>query len=149
MRQEVLTVPDSNVLEALRGDVSELKYTVSQKPANKGQEVAVKIVTDGSGMVGLVDSVDNREWAGIFNHFVKTARIATYLGRELQDNGVEVDTILLLNAILISHAGRRQWDEATRYPDLVAHPHDFLDLEVVDSVELDQTHTDTPSSVFG
>ena len=35
------------------------------------------------------------------------------------------------------------------YPKMPPHPHDFLDLEVVDSVELDQTHTDTPSSVFG
>lgn len=70
-------------------------------------------------MAGLKEREDNKEWSGIFNHLVKTARVATFLAQELRKKGENVSQNLILNTVLISHAGRRQWDEANWYPDAV------------------------------
>ncbi|MEK7573631.1 MAG: hypothetical protein AAB531_04370 [Patescibacteria group bacterium] len=111
--------PVSQTLEALEGEVSDPVTTNSQKPGNEGQKVTVRLVREGAGMAGLEEREDNKEWAGIFNHLVKTARVSTFLAQELQKVGENVNPNLILNTVLISHAGRRQWDEANWYPEAV------------------------------
>ncbi len=112
-------VPSGHILKVLKGTVIGPVETLSEKPTTKGQTVSVYLASEGSGMVGLEDAGDNREWAGILNHILKTARIATFLSEELKESGEEVDTGTLLNTILVSHSGRRQYDEATWYPAVV------------------------------
>lgn len=121
-KQRPITGPDSKTLEALRGKISEPKRVASQRPGAQGQEVTVRVVEEGAGMVGLEDREDNKEWSGIFNHLVKTARIATFLAEELKKRGEGVNLQLVLNSILVSHSGRRAWDEAKWYPDVVDNP---------------------------
>lgn len=111
--------PHTAVLDVLKGSISEPIETVSNKPGSKGQVMKVRLVKQGSGMVGLKDGVDNQEWAGIFNHILITARVATFLGKQLREKGETVDLDYILNTILVSHAGRRQYDEATWYPSVV------------------------------
>jgi len=55
------------------------------------------------------------------NHILRTARVATFLAERLKNTGVEIDPQIVLNTILVSHSGRRQWDEARWYPDSVAN----------------------------
>ncbi|HYT40892.1 MAG TPA: hypothetical protein VEP90_00980 [Methylomirabilota bacterium] len=123
--------PHGAILEVLKGSVSEPVETVSNKPDSKGQVIKVSIVKKGSGMVGLQDAVDNQEWAGIFNHILMTARVATFLGEKLREKGEAVDPDCILNTILVSHAGRRQYDEATWYPSIV--PNASWKVEVGDT----------------
>lgn len=111
--------PSSKTLEALEGKVSEPVKVISHKPGSEGKEVTVRLVQEGAGMAGLKEREDSKEWSGIFNHLVKTARVATFLAQELRKNGEVVNPSLILNTVLISHAGRRQWDEANWYPDAV------------------------------
>ncbi len=111
--------PHATILEVLKGYVSEPIETVSNKPDSEGQIVKVSLVEEGSGMIGLENAIDNQEWAGIFNHILKTARVATFLGEQLYEKGETVDPDCILNTILVSHAGRRQYDEATWYPSVV------------------------------
>lgn len=108
--------PSSNVLKTLKGATfTEPKHL--RKP--NGQEITTRLVHEGAGMVGLEDRIENQEWAGIFNHYVKTAGGSLRLGRLLQLNGQEVDLQLMLNTVMLSHSGRRQYDEATWYPEQI------------------------------
>ena len=111
--------PHATTLEVLKGSIAEPIETVSNKPDLKGRVIKVFLVEKGSGMVGLEDAADNQEWAGIFNHILTTARVATFLGEQLREQGEVVDPDCILNTILVSHAGRRQYDEATWYPLVV------------------------------
>lgn len=114
-----LVRPSSKTLEALEGKVSDPVKTISHKPGSEDKEVTVRLVQEGAGMAGLKEREDNKEWSGIFNHLVKTARVATFLAQELRKRGKNVSPNLILNTVLISHAGRRQWDEANWYPNVV------------------------------
>lgn len=62
-------------------------------------------------MVGIEDDSENQTWSGIFNHVLKTARLATYLAQKLKERGENVDPNLIKAVILASHSGRRTWDE--------------------------------------
>lgn len=108
--------PSSNVLEALREGTFTDPITL-RRP--NGEEITTRLVVRGAGMVGLEDRRENQEWAGIFNHYVKTAGGSLQLGRLLQLNGQEVDLQLMLNTVMLSHSGRRPYDEATWYPEQV------------------------------
>ena len=110
--------PNSDVLETLKGATfTEPKHL--RKPI--GQEITTRLVREGAGMVGLEDRIENQEWAGIFNHYIKTAGASLQLGRLLKLNGEQVDLQLMLDTVTLSHSGRRQYDEATWYPDEVDH----------------------------
>ena len=111
----VITGPNSNVIEALKGKISDPKEVISNKPGSQGKRT-VRIAEEGPAMIGLENLEDNREWAGIFNHFVKTAGASLELGILLQLQGLDVNPRLLLNTVMISHSGRRQYDEAQWYP---------------------------------
>lgn len=111
--------PKAEVLEALKGQISEPLTTVSNKPGKVGEKVSVRIVKEGPGMVGLCDFYDSREWAGIFNHVLLSARYATYFSKKLSEAGFDSNPKRVLNGMLVSHPGRRQWDEATWYPEIV------------------------------
>lgn len=112
--------PRAEILEVLKGEISGPITTVSNKPGQVGQEVEVNLVKEGSGMLGLEYALDNREWAGINNHIWLTARFATHFSRRLKEAGYETDPQRVLNGMLASHPGRRQWDEAGWYPDVVS-----------------------------
>lgn len=114
--KQAITGPESRTLSVLKGKISEPVTTTSHKPATMEQKVTVRLVEEGSGMAGLEDWQDNKEWSGIFNHIVKTARVATFLAAELQAREIEVNPQVVLNTVLVSHSGRRQWDEAIWYP---------------------------------
>lgn len=118
--EQIITGPENRILTVLKGQISEPTTTISYKPATSGQEVTVRLVQEGSGMAGLEAWEDNKEWGGLFNHIFKTDRVATFLGQELQRQGEDVDPRLILNPITVSHSGRRLYDEATWYPDVVA-----------------------------
>lgn len=108
--------PSSNILEAL-GGISFSKPKHLRKP--NGQDITTRLVREGSGMVGLEDRVENEEWAGIFNHYLKVAGASLQIARLLKLNGQEINPQLVLDSVVLSHSGRRQYDEAVRYPDQV------------------------------
>ncbi|KXK09381.1 MAG: hypothetical protein UZ22_OP11002001063 [Microgenomates bacterium OLB23] len=105
----------ADVLSVMQGSISTPKEVVSFKNPNEPVHAIVQLVQEGSGLIGLEDVEDNKEWSGLFNHILLTARVASYLGRELQKIGEHVDVHLLKAAILSSHSGRRKWDESNWY----------------------------------
>lgn len=111
--------PDPRVIDALRGEVSEPIRTVSSKPGFEGKQVEVRVVRDGPGLFGLTDWEDNKEWSGITNHILLSARYAVYFAQKMHDAGYEANPQRILDGMIVSHPGRRQWDEAGWYPDAV------------------------------
>lgn len=109
------TRPQGDILEVLKGKTERVVPQEIKKP-DVSLSDEISLVREGSGMIGLREVHENKEWSGIFNHVVKTARVATYLAERLKSLGVEVDPKETLNSILVSHSGRRQWDEARWYP---------------------------------
>ncbi|MBI5221724.1 MAG: hypothetical protein HY979_02895 [Candidatus Magasanikbacteria bacterium] len=110
--------PQGDILRALKGATE--KYPLKEKlepDSNMPDEVS--LVKEGSGIIGLREVHENKEWSSLFNHFVKTARVATYLAERLRAVGVKVDPKQVLNSMLVSHVGRRQWEEARRYPEQI------------------------------
>lgn len=112
--------PSPGILRVLRGKISEPVTTVSRKPGSEGKLVRVRLVEKGSGMIDLNDMTDSKEWSGIFNHSVLTTRLSVHVAERMQRMGFNADPQLILDAGLVSHAGRRQSDEAHWYPDAVA-----------------------------
>lgn len=115
---EIVHGPSSYVLEVLR----EGKFTEPislRKPS--GQEVTTRLVREGVGMIGFTDRGENREWAGIFNHYIMTAGASLKFGRLLELNGQIVDLRLMIDTVTASHLGRRLYDEATWYPQEVSN----------------------------
>jgi hypothetical protein len=112
--------PTPGIVDVLRGTVSEPVKTISNKPGQIGQEVEVRLAVDGPGMFGLTDFKDSREWSGIFNHILLSARYADYFAQGLESSGVPVDRQALMDTMIVSHPGRRQWDEAGWYGQAVA-----------------------------
>lgn len=111
--------PSPGIIDVLRGTVSEPIQTISRKPGFDGQLVTVRIAIEGPGMFGLTDWQDNKEWSGIFNHCILSTRYATYFAQRLAKAGHEVSSQLILDGMIVSHPGRRQWDEAGWYPEVV------------------------------
>lgn len=112
--------PDARAVEVLKGKVSEPQWTLSHKPGNTcGQRVEVFVVEEGAGLNGLSDMKDNKEWYTINNHTLLTTRGAAYLSLRMNPQG---DVQRVLDGMIVSHAGRRQWDEAGWYPDIVDNP---------------------------
>lgn len=108
--------PSSAALGALRNATfTEAKRLI--KP--NGQEIVTRLVVEGAGMIGLEDRVENQEWAGIHNHIAKVAGGGLQLGRLLQLNGQDVDLPPVLDTGMLTHLGRRQFDEARWYPEEV------------------------------
>lgn len=115
------------------GDVTPEHQSVIRKiPGKPDEPRQVKILTRGSGMFGLVDSADAKEWSGIFNHGVGFSRHAeglykrlkglTYEQREkLQRLGFnftffdQLDSGTIRDCALVHHCTRRQWDEYRWY----------------------------------
>jgi hypothetical protein len=106
--------------EVLRGVVSEPVSTMSEKPGYGGKDVSVRLAIDGPCMFGLADMEDSREWSGIFNHQVKSARLAVYIGTLLtaKPNVYNLHISVIRRTLGVwSHVGRRQWDEAQWYKE--------------------------------
>lgn len=112
--------PKAEIIDALRGEISEPVETTSNKPDQVGEKVSVRLVKNGAGMLGLEDAVDNKDWSGILNHVLLSARYATHFSKELKQRGMEANPERVLNGMIVSHPGRRQWDEAGWYPEAVA-----------------------------
>src|SRR3989344_5611307 len=110
---------DPRVVDALRGEISEPIQTISHKPDHGAQLVKVRIAKEGPGLFGLTDWEDNKEWSGITNHVLLSARYAVYFAQKMRDAGFETNPQRILNGMIVSHPGRRQWDEAGWYPEAV------------------------------
>ena len=108
--------PRAEILEALCGEISEPIETVSNKLGQIGERVTVRVAKAGPAMLGLADAIDNREWSGINNHIWLSARYATHFSQGLKAAGYDTNPDRVLNGMLDSHPGRRQWDEAGWYP---------------------------------
>ena len=109
------------IIDALRGSISYPTETISHKPGlDFGKTVQVRLATEGPGMFGLTDMRDNREWSGIINHTLTTGLYAVHFAEELIRAGYAVDRQAILDGMIVSHAGRRQWDEAGWYPEGVS-----------------------------
>lgn len=128
--------PTSEIVDVLKGEISKPWVTVSQKIG--GQEVEVCIVEKGPGMIDLDNWKDNKEWSGIFNHVLLCARYSSYFALELSKRGYNIDPQIDLDGMLVSHAGRRQSDEANWYPKIVFNafekknkPNEQLGLELI------------------
>lgn len=111
--------PKGQVLEALKGVVSEPVTTVSLKPRDNGKTVTVRLAEEGPAMTGLFDWQDNREWFGINTHQWLTARIAGEFSKQMAASGYDTNPSRVVNTMLVSHLGRRVWDEAGWYPEAV------------------------------
>src|SRR3989344_4753961 len=111
--------PDPRVIEALRGEISEPIQTISRKPGSEDRQVKVRVVREGPGLFGLTDWEDNKEWSGITNHILLSARYAVYFAQKMHDAGYEADPQRILDGMIVSHPGRRQWDEAGWYPEAI------------------------------
>jgi hypothetical protein len=112
--------PQGDIMRVLKGKTEKVVPAEIKKPDTNVSD-DISLVREGSGMVGLKEIHENKEWSGIFNHVIKTARVATYLAERLKGLGVDVDPKQVLNSILVSHSGRRQWDEARWYPKDATH----------------------------
>lgn len=111
--------PKGQVLEALKGVVSEPVTTVSRKPQENGKTVTVRLAEEGPSMTGLTDWEDNREWFGINTHQWLTGRIAGEFSKQMAASGYDTNPSRVVNTMLVSHTGRRTWDEAGWYPEAV------------------------------
>lgn len=111
--------PHGDILEALGGKISDPIETISNKPGEFGKQVSVRIATEGPGMIGLTDAEDNESWFGILNHCLLSARYGVYFSRLMQKAGYITSPDRILNATIVSHTGRRQWEEALWYPDAI------------------------------
>lgn len=119
---EIQSTP--KVVDVLCGEISELVRTKSFKPDELGEMVDVRLVLNGPGMYGLTDWEDSRKWAGIFNHSILSARYSLHFARQLAERGHDIDLQTILDGMIVSHSGRRQWEEADHYrekaPDSIA-----------------------------
>lgn len=111
--------PTGQVLEALKGRVSESVTTVSLKPRDNGKTVTVRLAEEGPSMSGLADWQDNREWFGINTHQWLTGRIGGEFSKQMAASGYDTNSSRVVNTMLVSHLGRRVWDEAGWYPEAV------------------------------
>ncbi|MFH2019008.1 MAG: hypothetical protein ABII80_00080 [bacterium] len=103
-----INFPRSQSLELLTGVIS--------KPSI---EQPISLVESGAGIAGLTEYRDNIEWSGIFHHVMLSTGIAHNLAVQLAESGHDINPDVVLQAGLNSHLGRRTWDEANLYPDLV------------------------------
>ena len=103
-------------INALRGEVSNPVITISHKTGpDFGKMVTARLAINGPGMFGLADMKDSKEWSGITNHYLLTGRYAVDIAHRMEQAGYETHPQMILNAMIVSHAGRRQSDEAHWY----------------------------------
>lgn len=111
--------PTQSVVDALRGTVSLIPFKRKIPGQEEKQPMSAILAVEGPGMIGLVDWKDNRTWSGIFNHSVLSARYSVYLAEQLAKKGFTVNPQRVLDGMIVSHSGRRQWEEAGKYPEAV------------------------------
>lgn len=139
---------EPQLINALRGTISEPCETISHKPGTEGQVVTVQIALEGLGMFGLSDWKDNKEWSGIFNHCVLSGRYAAYFSARMAKAGYETNPHRIANAMsTVSHTGRRQWDEANWYPDIVPDAQERKSVSN-ETLGLRLIHGKVPSDIF-
>jgi len=108
------------------GEISGPFTTPKYERGKPSDLVTTRIVTGGAGLAELNDPKDMVEWSGVFNHVLFSTRIATHYTAILQSAGYDVDPESVLNAGIVSHLGRRPWDEANWYPEIVPDPKNTL-----------------------
>lgn len=100
-----------------------------------GDKISKQLLMEGSGMFGLKDKDDAKEWKGIFNHTVGSARHTFFLfnrlseaikkdpkiKEKLQEAGFDfsefdkLDAETLRDFMFMDHLTRRQYDETNWY----------------------------------
>lgn len=111
--------PTQSVVDALRGKVSLVSFKRKIPGQAEKQPMSALLAVEGPGMIGLKDWKDNRTWSGIFNHSILSARFSLYLAEHLAKKGFTVNPQKILDGMIVSHSGRRQWDEAGLYPEAI------------------------------
>lgn len=111
--------PTQSVVDVLRGTVSLIPFKRKIPGQDEKQPMSAILAVEGPGMFGLTDWRDNKLWAGIFNHSILSARYSLYLAEQLAKKGFTVNPQRVLDGMIVSHAGRRQWDEAGLYPEAI------------------------------
>jgi hypothetical protein len=91
----------------------------SHHPLTEGQEVTVRIADEGSGMIGLENPQDNKDWSGMLNHVQLNRRLALHISKAGLQRGLDTDPTRIANGFDVSHAGRRVGEEARYYPGAV------------------------------
>ena len=109
--------PTQDVVDALRGRIEPVDFVRQILGQENPQQFSVLLSIEGPGMFGLTDWRDNKLWAGIFNHSILSARYSLYFAAELIKRGHKVNSQQILDGMIVSHSGRRQWDEAGLYPE--------------------------------
>jgi len=122
-----LMFPRPATLELLAsGEISDQLITPKYEKGKPGDPVTTRIVTGGAGLAELKDPKDMVEWSGVVNHVLFSTRIATHYAAVLQSAGHNINSEVVLNAGIVSHLGRRPWDEANWYPEIVSHYQETL-----------------------
>jgi len=74
-----------------------------------------------------------------------SARLASHLATLLKNKGINVDPEVDLRAHLVSHLGRRSWEESKMYPEDVSNSADkssktneVLGVEILEAQNLEQ-----------
>lgn len=112
-------LPNPEIIDVLRGIISEPIQTISHKPGFEGEVVTVRLALEGPGMHGLTDYLDNQIWWGISRmHQGRSGALAIFYGLVMQSAGHKVNIDTILNGMNVSHAGRRAWEEACDYPEV-------------------------------
>ncbi len=111
---------DPEIVNVLRGEVSKPVQTAFYKDGVKGSLTSVRLAMEGPCMHGLTDYKDNRLWWGMARmHQGRSASLAVHYGTIMQRAGYEVSLETIVNGMNVSHAGRRQWEEADYYREAV------------------------------
>lgn len=113
------------IINLLKGEVSQPLQTPRYVAGVKGSVETVRLALAGPCMHGLTDYEDNRLWWGIARmHQGRSASLAVYYGMVMQRAGYEINLETIVNGMNVSHAGRRQWEEADYYREAVPDFHE-------------------------
>lgn len=140
--------PDPEIIDVLKGEVSQPIQVSSYRDGVKGSVVNVILALEGPCMHDLSDYEDNRIWWGMARmHQGRSAALAVYYGTVMQKLGEGVNLRTIVNGMNVSHAGRRQWEEADYYREAV--PDSALKLAISnETLGLRLIQNKVPQDVF-
>ena len=139
-RKKELT-PTPGVVDALRGKVEAI--TIDQG----GEKKIMHVTREGAGQFGLTHREENDKWKGIFHHSVVTGRIAADIAERMQTQGHLTNPQRLIDSMIVSHAGRRAWEEARDFPNYVPDAAEKM-TTTNETIGLRNIHEKIPDEVF-
>lgn len=107
-------VINPQVVNALRGESQEVEVRTESDTWER-----IRLIKEGPQMFGITDWRESRLRSTLLNHELLCGRFAGDFSKRLAEMGYDTDPSRIVNAHVVSHAGRWQWDEARMYPDAV------------------------------